>query len=75
MLQSPQVQLQFANQDPRNKDSGAIGDGVGSQHVCSAFEEVLKHGLKPNWFGKGTPTFWPIVQKISRKQAIEYIGR
>lgn len=69
------MQLQFANQDPSSEGLGAIGDCRGSQHVCTAFEEVLKHGLKPNWFGQGPVTFWPVVQKISRKQAIEYIGR
>ena len=41
--------------------------------MCSAFEEILKHGLKPNWFGQGSATFWPIVRKISRKQAIECV--
>ena len=77
-LSSPlfQVQLQFANQDPRVNTTGDIGDCRGSQHVCSAFEEILKHGLKAqHWFGQGTSTFWPIVQKISRKEAIESLGR
>ena len=43
--------------------------------MCTAFEEVLKHGLKGSWFGQGAPTFWPIVLKISRKEATEFIGR
>lgn len=71
----PQVQLQFANQDPQSREAGAVGDCVGSQHVCNAFEEVLKHGLKPSWFGKGPSMFWPVVQRISRKQAVEYVNR
>ncbi|XP_019855820.1 PREDICTED: uncharacterized protein LOC105313847 isoform X2 [Amphimedon queenslandica] len=46
------------------------------QRLCARFEDILRHGLKAGWFSAGKdPTFWPIVLKISRKQAIEYINR
>ena len=69
----------FANQaleSPSERGGGepCIGDCRAAQRLCAQFEDILRHGLKPGWFGK-TPTFWPAVLKISRKQAIQYIKR
>ena len=54
-----------------------LGDCRPVQRLCARFEDVLRHELKTGWSrmtGK-IPTFWPIVLRISRKQAIEYINR
>ena len=68
----------FANQaleSPVERGGEAcIGDCRAAQRLCAQFEDILRHGLKPGWFGKA-PTFWPAVLKISRKQAIQYIKR
>ena len=64
-----QVQLLFT----RTQD-GVVGDCRPVQRLCARFEDVLRNELKLGWTGK-VPTFWPVVLKISRKQAIEYINR
>ena len=66
-----QTQLLFAR-----TEGEIIKDCRPVQRLCARFEDILRHGLKPGWFSAGKdPTFWPIVLKISRKQAIEYINR
>ena len=64
-----QVQLLFT----RTQD-GVVGDCRPVQRLCARFEDVLRNELKLGWTGK-VPSFWPVVLKISRKQAIEYINR
>lgn len=66
----PQAQLLHATR----KHDGAILDCRATQRLCARFENVLRHGLKGGWFGQAT-SFWPVVLKISRKQAIKYINR
>ena len=51
-----------------------ISDCRAAERLCARFEEVLQHGLRASWFGPAG-SFWPLVLKISRKQAISYIGR
>ncbi len=64
-----QVQLLYT----RTPD-GVVGDCRPVQRLCARFEDVLRNELKLGWTGK-VPTFWSVVLKISRKQAIEYINR
>ena len=68
-----QVQLLYAKQECRGENA-AIGDCRPTQQLCARFEELLRHGLKAGWFGLES-SFWPLILKISRKQAIEYISR
>ena len=69
VLYSPQAQLLYATR----KHESAIVDCRATQRLCARFENVLRHGLKGGWFGQAT-SFWPVVLKISRKQAIKYIN-
>ena len=68
----PQNQLLFTR-----SERGIIGDCRPVQRLCARFEEVLRHGLKERWFGVSprVATFWPVVIKISHKEAIDYINR
>ncbi len=62
----------FANQLVEHPSQAYIGDCRPAQRLCAEFEEILRHGLKAGWFGSEV-TFWPIVLKVSRKQAVQYI--
>ncbi len=62
----------FANQSAEHPDQAYIGDCRPAHRLCAQFEDILRHGLKPGWFG-GETTFWPVVLKVSREQAIQYI--
>lgn len=55
-------------------EGGKVGDCRITQRLCTRFENALRHGQKTRWFGQNA-SFWPLVLKISRKQAIEYINR
>ena len=68
-----QVQLIYAKQECHG-ETAAIADCRPTQQLCATCEELLRHGLKANWFGLES-SFWPLVLKISRKQAIEFISR
>ena len=67
-----QLQLLFANKE--EEGGGTIEDCRATQQLCARFEDILRHGLKAGWFGQNT-SFWPVVLKVSRKQAVEYISR
>ena len=64
-----EVQLLFT----QSGEGGRVGDCRATQRLCTRFENILRHGQKAKWFGQSS-SFWPVVQQISRKQAIEYIS-
>ncbi len=62
----------FANQMAEHPVQAYIGDCRPAHRLCAEFEDILRHGLKVGWFGADS-TFWPVVLKVSRKQAVQYI--
>eukprot|EP00117_Sycon_ciliatum_P037407 scpid45103/ scgid27993/ Differentially expressed in FDCP 8 homolog len=73
-----QIQLDSCNieGDEVGQSTQVIKDGDGSSQLMHSFEAILEHGLIEGVlsFG-GKPSFWPLIGRVSRKQAVQYLSR
>ncbi|XP_065889788.1 pleckstrin homology domain-containing family M member 1-like [Dysidea avara] len=64
-----EVQFLYAQEKKPIKECRA------SRHLCATFENILRNGLRARLLGfRHKNSFWPLLLKISRKQAIKYIS-